>query len=788
MHAPLDVTIRNEVELIKKKLLNLKSDEEDFYRQKAKTTHLIQGDKCTKYFHSIVKKNLARNTITALKLPNGDSTTSIDQVAMEFVEFYTKLFGTHYPTTGLDPSIVTSGNILPLDAVEDLVTPITDLEIKEALFDTSAFFKHNWHLVGHEFILAVKGFFGSGKLLKQLNHTLIALIPKTTHSPTASDFRPISCTNVIYKVITKIIAKRLIPCLPNLIDPAQGAFVDGRFMIDNVFIAQELVRGYARKHVSPRCMIKVDLRKAYDTISWDFLYNMLLHIGFPCKFIHWIMECVTTPSYSISINRVLHGHFIGKRGLRQGDPMSPLLFALCLEYLSRLLNVKTCEAPFKFHPKCGSLKISHIAYADDLMLFSRGDYPSIKILIDSLEEFGNISGLRVNYDKSNIFLGGMAIYELDNILSLVDFKAGSFPVKYLGVPLAPLKISVTHFAPLLESISTYISAWNLKTLSYAGRVELIKAVIQGVHSFWLQMFPIPKVILDRITAMCRIFLWGCKYSRVSWADVCLPKHEGGLGIHDTKIWNSALLAKSFWDIHLKKDTLWVKWVHSVYLNGRSVWDFVPHHRDSQLMKKFAMVRDEIISKFEDVADTIRCLNSFQANGKLVSSKVYDLLRIKASTRRWMSFIWKDYIPPKFSFTTWLTFRNRLATCDNLHRLDVVNICVMCKGGPETASHLYFECPFSGKIWSLVKNWIDMPRLMGTLSSSVKWIKKERSGATIKAKATRIAFCFSVYHIWRTRNAIKFDGTSPKVEDVFARIKYIVYKVLYSIYSHELVVF
>ncbi|CAH9111762.1 unnamed protein product, partial [Cuscuta europaea] len=146
---------------------------------------------------------------------------------MEFVEFYTKLFGTHYPTTGLDPSIVTSGNILPLDAVEGLVTPITDLEIKEALFDigdnkapgpdgyTSAFFKHNWHLVGHEFILAVKGFFGSGKLLKQLNHTLIALIPKTTHSPTASDFRPISCTNVIYKVITKILAKRLIPCLPN---------------------------------------------------------------------------------------------------------------------------------------------------------------------------------------------------------------------------------------------------------------------------------------------------------------------------------------------------------------------------------------------------------------------------------------------------------------------------------------------------------------------------------------------------------------------------------------------
>ncbi|CAH9089171.1 unnamed protein product [Cuscuta epithymum] len=182
----------------------------------------------------------------------------------------------------------------------------------------------------------------------------------------------------------------------------------------------------------------------------------------------WIMECVTTASYSISINGVLHGHFEGKRGLRQGDPMSPLLFVLCLEYLSRLLNDRTKNPMFKHHPLCGSLNISHVAYADDLMLFSRGDTTSIQILTDVLEDFGNISGLRVNYDKSNIFLGSNAYYELDTILELVDFKIGAFPVKYLGVPLAPLKLSVAQYAPLLESITTFINAWNLKSLSYAG--------------------------------------------------------------------------------------------------------------------------------------------------------------------------------------------------------------------------------------------------------------------------------------------------------------------------------
>ncbi|CAH9145483.1 unnamed protein product [Cuscuta epithymum] len=797
--SPLDETIKEELLLIKKKLLNLKVAEEDFFKQKAKANHLVQSDKCTKYFHAIVKKNMARNSITALKLQNGISTTSIDQVATELVNFYTNLFGAYYPTSGLDPSVVASGRCLPASATPGLVAPITDLEIKEALFDigdnkspgpdgyTSAFFKKKWNTVGFDFTRAVRGFFGSGRLLKQTNHTVIALIPKTNHSPTPADFRPIACTNVVYKVITKIISKRMIPCLPDLIDHAQGAFVDGRLMIDNVFVAQELIKGYSRKRASPRCMIKVDLRKAYDTISWDFLAAMLTHLGFPGRFIHWIMECVTTPSYSISINGVLHGHFEGKRGLRQGDPMSPLLFVLCLEYFSRLLNIRTKNPMFKHHPLCGSLNISHVAYADDLMLFSRGDTTSIQILTQALEDFGNISGLRVNYDKSNIFLGGNAYYDLDTILELVDFKIGTFPVKYLGVPLAPLKLSVAQYAPLLESITTFINAWSIKSLSYAGRVELIKSVIQGVHSFWLHMFPIPNVILDRITSICRIFLWGSKFARVAWADICLPKEEGGLGIHDTKVWNKALLSKTFWDIHTKKDTLWVKWVHGVYLKGRCVWEFVPHERDSQLFKKIAQIRDEILSKFQDIPSAILGLSAFQMNGKLVSSKVYDLLRPRAATRVWMPFIWKDYIPPKFSFVTWLAFRNRLATCDNLHRLDVDNTCVLCKGGPETVPHLYFECFFSGKVWAMMKAWIGIPRMMGTLASAVKWIKKERSGASVRAKAARIAFSCTIYSLWRVRNAARFDDFLPKEEEVFARIQYVVYKILYCIYPYDLVV-
>ncbi|CAH9070837.1 unnamed protein product [Cuscuta europaea] len=205
-------------------------------------------------------------------------------------------------------------------------------------------------------------------------------------------------------------------------------------MSDNIFLAQELVRGYTRKRPSPRCMIKIDLRKAYDTVSWDFLERVLLDIGIPALFVRWIMECVSTSPFSISINGSLRGWFLGKNGLREGGPMSPLLFVICLEYFSRLVEIRAFNPNFRYHPLCSKLKITHLAYVDDLMLFSKGNYASIKILVDALTDFGLVSGLMVNLDKTDIFLSGNMESRIPYILERVGFQQGSFPVRTgLGV-------------------------------------------------------------------------------------------------------------------------------------------------------------------------------------------------------------------------------------------------------------------------------------------------------------------------------------------------------------------
>ncbi|KAL0445468.1 UNVERIFIED_CONTAM: hypothetical protein Slati_1674700 [Sesamum latifolium] len=199
-------------------------------------------------------------------------------------------------------------HILPEEA-RSLLLPVTTDDIKQAVFDidetkapgpdgySSGFFKATWPIVGREVTWAIMDFFVTGRLLKQVNSTLISLIPKVNNPTVVAEFRPISCCNVLYKAITKIVIQRMRGILDKLISPSQNAFVPGRSIGDNILLAQELFYGYNQQHLPPRCALKVDLQKAYDTVEWDFLRAVLILFGFPEQFILWIIECVTTTSF-----------------------------------------------------------------------------------------------------------------------------------------------------------------------------------------------------------------------------------------------------------------------------------------------------------------------------------------------------------------------------------------------------------------------------------------------------------------------------------------------------------
>lgn len=152
-------------------------------------------------------------------------------------------------------------------------------------------------------------------------------------------------------------------------------------------MVQELLRKYARTRVSPRCSLEIDLHKAFDSIEWCFIQWMLEATRFPFLFVKWIMECISTNSFSIIVNGNIHGHFVGKRGVRHGEPLSPYIFVLGMEYFSRMLKSLEALAGFAYHPSCHRSRLSHLIFADDIMLFCRGDSNSIQVLSNLLLDF-----------------------------------------------------------------------------------------------------------------------------------------------------------------------------------------------------------------------------------------------------------------------------------------------------------------------------------------------------------------------------------------------------------------
>ncbi|KAK4384363.1 LINE-1 reverse transcriptase [Sesamum angolense] len=388
----------------------------------------------------------------------GEVLTGTQDVTREFISYFQSLLGGPSPHRVVDLDFLRSDlkHTLTIDEANLLDAPVTQSDIKDAFFAidedsapgpdgyTSAFFKSAWPVIGHDISEAVGEFFRTGKLLKQINTTLLALIPKVSLPNYVSDYRPISCCNVLYKAITKIIVRRLQLVLHLLIDYSQNAFVPERSISDNILLAQELL--YNQVRLPQRCTLKV-FRKP-TTRDWDFLWAVLRLFGFPPRFIVLIEQCVSTATFSVALNGSVHGFFKGSRGLRQGDPMSPYLFVLVMEIWSTLIRYRVQRAAhFQYHWKCKKIGLTNLCFADDVLLFCKADLPSIQVLRDTLTEFAALSGLNVNPAKSQIILSRAVQQERRQIVEYLGFQEGSLPVRYLGVPLTSSRLTIADCRP-----------------------------------------------------------------------------------------------------------------------------------------------------------------------------------------------------------------------------------------------------------------------------------------------------------------------------------------------------
>jgi hypothetical protein len=209
-------------------------------------------------------------------------------------------------------------------------------------------------------------------MYRAVNCSLVTLIPKHNGAKEIKDYRPIACCSTLYKIISKILANRLSKVLGTIVGENKSAFVKGQKIHNHILLAYELIKGYERKNISPRCLMQMDIQKAYDTVDWNALEKILSEVGCPQQFTKWVLTMVSTVSYRFNVNGHQSDIMAAERGLRQGDPISPMLFVIVMECLNRYLYKMQKDCDFNYHPKCDKLKITNLCFADDLLMFSRG--------------------------------------------------------------------------------------------------------------------------------------------------------------------------------------------------------------------------------------------------------------------------------------------------------------------------------------------------------------------------------------------------------------------------------
>ncbi|KAJ9536430.1 hypothetical protein OSB04_un000388 [Centaurea solstitialis] len=378
-------------------------------------------------------------------------------------------------------------------------------------------------------------------------------------------------------------------------------------------MAHELVVGYHLNIGKPRCAFKIDLRKAYDMVDWRFLITMMEGFGFHPVLVSWIREMLSTTTYSVVVNGESWGHFQGKRGIRQGDPLSPYLFTLIMEGFAMIFKQCIAEVSyFDHHPGCADIDLTHLCFADDLFVFTGGDVASVEVLKKALYLFEKRSGLSPNLAKSDVFFGNVPDSEKNAILSCLPFRLGAFPIRYLGVPLSPSFLKVSDYGGLIARVKQRVQNWKMKALSFGGRRQLVISVLQSLQLYWMAVFVFPSSVLHELEGIFRSFLWSQGETvqgkcRIAWNVLCCPRECGGLGFKNLSIWNRALIAKNMWDILTSRPTLWVSWVRSLNINSSNFWIIRKTNAWSWVLRKMMdlrnVLRPHVISRIGDGRNT-----------------------------------------------------------------------------------------------------------------------------------------------------------------------------------------
>ncbi|CAL2276143.1 unnamed protein product [Prunus armeniaca] len=392
---------------------------------------------------------------------------------------------------------------------------------------------------------------------------------------------------------------------------------------------------------------------------------------------------VSPSQYKAILNWELTNTFSPQCGIRQGDPLSPYIFLLCKEKLSHLIQQKIQDRAWKSVQICqGGPHISHLFFADDLILFGEATTDQAWLMKQCLDDLCQLSGQRVSFEKSMICVSSNTGFELANSIAAISGSPLTASLgKYLGVPLIHTRVTKQTYQEVIAKVQKRLASWKSHTLSMAGRITLLQSVTAAIPIYTMQTAKFPMSVCDKLDQLNRNFLLGhtsntSKIHLVNWEQVCKPKVASGLGIKRSAWMNQALLAKTGWRLLQHEQGLWSQVFYAKYLKHQNI----------------LAVKDSYFPCSSSVWRGVLYGNSALSKVGLIDTFGSSFLPAEASVKWDWQFLWRLRLPPKL-----LTNVQR-----QKRGLTQVPICPRCDYPTETIAHLFKDCPFSLAIWNCLQ--------------------------------------------------------------------------------------